>query len=209
MVKRLQLVVSWKAATAGDVGAVDFLEHPAALRQGRDQRRDDRAALPVPAAEDMTPDDAKKASGNVAGLCIWARAMVLYVDIAKVVKPKMAALKVAEGKLKSANGQAGQGAGRARRRARPSSTRCRPSSTRRWPRSRRSRPTPTRRKRMDAANKLIGGLGGERTRWMGRLGGVRRRDPPAGGRRGARVRLHGLRGPLQRRLPQLLLRERF
>merc|ERR1719171_2827396 len=58
---------------------------------------------PYMAAPDMTPDDAKKVALALAGLCTWARAMTLYVDIAKVVKPKMEALKIAEGKLKSAN----------------------------------------------------------------------------------------------------------
>merc|ERR1719261_236918 len=54
---------------------------------------------PLTSAEDMNFADAKKASGNVAGLCIWVNSMVLYTAIAKEVKPKMAALKVAEGKL--------------------------------------------------------------------------------------------------------------
>merc|ERR1719181_883822 len=57
---------------------------------------------PFTSAEDMTFADAKKASGNVAGLCIWVNSMVLYTAISKEVKPKMAALKVAEGKLNTA-----------------------------------------------------------------------------------------------------------
>ena len=73
-----------------DDGAVDLPREPAALPEGRDQRRDDRVALPVLAAEDMNYEDAKKASGNVAGLCIWVNSMVLYTAIAKEVKPKMA-----------------------------------------------------------------------------------------------------------------------
>ena len=40
----------------------------------------------------MTPDDARKVASALAGLCTWVRAMALYVDIAKVVKPKMDAL---------------------------------------------------------------------------------------------------------------------
>merc|ERR1719440_2176979 len=59
--------------------------------------------FPYLAAPDMTPDDARKVASALAGLCTWARAMALYVGIAKVVKPKMEALKMAEGKLKSAN----------------------------------------------------------------------------------------------------------
>ena len=58
---------------------------------------------PYLSAPDFTSEDAKKVAGALAGLCTWSRAMALYVDIAKVVKPKMEALKLAEGKLKSAN----------------------------------------------------------------------------------------------------------
>ena len=39
-------------------------------------------------------------SSNVAGLCIWVNAMCTYTEIAKVVKPKIAELKIALGKLK-------------------------------------------------------------------------------------------------------------
>merc|ERR1719446_656634 len=49
------------------------------------------------------PEDARKVAGALAGLCTWAKAMALYVGIAKVVKPKMESLKQAESKLKSAN----------------------------------------------------------------------------------------------------------
>lgn len=41
-----------------------------------------------------------KASGNVAGLCNWAEAMCKYHKIAKVVEPKIVALKGAEAELK-------------------------------------------------------------------------------------------------------------
>ena len=41
--------------------------------------------FPYTSAEDMTFNDAKKASGNVAGLCIWVNSMVLYTKIAKEV----------------------------------------------------------------------------------------------------------------------------
>mgnify|MGYP003332210467 CR=1 FL=1 len=58
---------------------------------------------PYLAAVDFTPDDARKVAGALAGLCTWARAMALYVDIAKVVKPQQAQLKIALGKLAAAN----------------------------------------------------------------------------------------------------------
>ena len=45
---------------------------------------------------------ALQASGNVAGLCNWAAAMCTYHEVAKVVEPKIVALRGAEAKLKVA-----------------------------------------------------------------------------------------------------------
>jgi dynein heavy chain len=46
-----------------------------------------------------------QASGNVAGLCNWAEAMCTYHEVAKVVEPKIEALRVAENELNSATKQ--------------------------------------------------------------------------------------------------------
>ena len=43
-----------------------------------------------------------QASGNVAGLCNWAEAMCRYHDVAKVVEPKIEALRAAEVQLRIA-----------------------------------------------------------------------------------------------------------
>ena len=43
-----------------------------------------------------------QASGNVAGLCNWAEAMCTYHNVAKVVEPKIEALRAAEAQLKIA-----------------------------------------------------------------------------------------------------------
>lgn len=43
-----------------------------------------------------------QASGNVAGLCNWAEAMCTYHEVAKVVEPKIEALRGAESQLKAA-----------------------------------------------------------------------------------------------------------
>ncbi|KDD73473.1 P-loop containing dynein motor region D4 protein, partial [Helicosporidium sp. ATCC 50920] len=47
-------------------------------------------------APDFNYESAKKASGNVAGLCNWADAMCKYHAVAKMVEPKIAALRQAE-----------------------------------------------------------------------------------------------------------------
>ena len=43
-----------------------------------------------------------QASGNVAGLCNWANAMCTYHEVAKVVEPKILALRESEAELKVA-----------------------------------------------------------------------------------------------------------
>ena len=100
---------------------------------------------PYTSAPDFNFDAAKKASGNVAGLCSWAQAMVTYHHVAKVVTPKIDALRSAEAELKIATRR------RPWRRRTPalfrrSLTPCRRHLTRPWPTSRgsRTRPLPIR-----------------------------------------------------------------
>ena len=120
---------------------------------------------PYTSAEDMNFADAKKASGNVAGLCIWVNSMVLYTAIAKEVKPKMAALKVAMGKLDVANKKlaAAQAeldecnADLAKMQVTFDEAMAKKQAI--------EADALATQKRMDSANKLIGALGGEYTRW--------------------------------------------
>ncbi|KAL3930960.1 MAG: hypothetical protein SGPRY_001321, partial [Prymnesium sp.] len=101
MVKRLQLEVTWEQSSAV-MSRPSFLEdvfHFSKHRKDGINEETIELLYPYTSAEDFTYHDAKKASGNVAGLCTWVRSMVLYTAISKEVKPKIAALKVAEGKL--------------------------------------------------------------------------------------------------------------
>lgn len=52
-----------------------------------------------PTLQDFNFESAKKASGNVAGLCNWAAAMCTYHAVAKEVEPKIRTLRAAEGEL--------------------------------------------------------------------------------------------------------------
>jgi len=52
--------------------------------------------------EDFNPKVAKAASAAAEGLCTWVRAMKFYHGASKIVKPKLEALAVAEGKLEVA-----------------------------------------------------------------------------------------------------------
>ena len=196
---RLQLEVSWKYSVPM-MARPTFLESSCSSST-RTQINDETIELlyPYTADEDMTYENAKKASGNVAGLCIWVKSMVLYTFISKVVKPKMAALKVAEGKLRVANKKLAK--------AQDELDACQAELDKMqaefdeaMAKKQRSRPTPTRRSGWTRRTSSSAASAAS-TRWTARLGGLRRRDPPAGGRRGARVRLRLVRRPVQRRLP--------
>jgi dynein heavy chain len=57
---------------------------------------------PYFSAPDYNFEAARKASGNVAGLCNWCRAMHTYHYIAVAVEPKIVMLREAEGELRVA-----------------------------------------------------------------------------------------------------------
>ena len=84
------------------MGDTSFLN--ALMNFPKEQITDETVELLQPyfQAPDFNFDSAKKASGNVAGLCNWAAAMCTYHDVAKVVEPKIATLRAAEAELKVA-----------------------------------------------------------------------------------------------------------
>ena len=100
--ERLVIEHSWKFAVP-TMNRPDFLSSLLGFDKDRVNDEDVELLFPYLAAEDFTYEAAKKASGNVAGLCVWIKAMKTYTEIAKVVKPKMQELRVAEGKLANAN----------------------------------------------------------------------------------------------------------
>ena len=116
-------------------------------------------------AEDFTYGDTKKASGNVADLCSWVKSMILYTWISKEVKPKIAKLKAAESKLSVAMAKLESAqkeldecnADLARMQATFDEATAKKQAI--------EADAYATQRRMDSANKLIGALGGEYTRW--------------------------------------------
>merc|ERR1719446_799633 len=111
------------------------------------------------------PEDAKKVASALAGLCTWARAMALYVGIAKVVKPKMESLKQAESKLKSANAKLAKAQGELDQVQNELDEMQRQFDEALAKKQELQDDADACTKKMDAANRLIGGLAGERKRW--------------------------------------------
>jgi len=115
--------------------------------------------------DDFTTEMAAKASGNVSGLCDWCKAMVSYYFIAKFVAPKIEALKVAEAQLSVANSSlAVAEAELSAKEAEVKGLNDEFDSAMAEKQKTQDEADKTVAK-MDAANKLIGGLGGEKIRW--------------------------------------------
>merc|ERR1719446_1944817 len=111
------------------------------------------------------PEDAKKVASALAGLCTWARAMALYVGIAKVVKPKMESLKQAESKLKSANAKLAKAQGELDQVQNELDAMTIQFNEALANKQALQDDADACNKKMEAANRLIGGLAGERKRW--------------------------------------------
>ena len=117
-------------------------------------------------APDFTFEAAKKASGNVAGLCNWARAMCDYHEVAKVVDPKIARLKESEAELSAANEeQAAAEAELAKVQEKLDEMQQRFDAAITHKRALEEDAASTRKK-MANATALISALGGEEVRWQ-------------------------------------------
>jgi dynein heavy chain len=115
--------------------------------------------------DDFTTEMAAKASGNVAGLCDWCSAMVEYFFIAKFVAPKIESLKLAEAKLAVANQELGEAEAELNaKEAELKGLNDEYAAAMAEAQKTQDEADATKAK-MDAANKLIGGLGGEKIRW--------------------------------------------
>ena len=118
---------------------------------------------------DFTVANAKKASGNMAGLCAWCDGMATYQQVAKVVGPKMEALKGAERALAVANKSL------AAANAELDATQAELDKMQEEfdnamaEKQKLIDAANATKKRMDAANALIGGLAGEKMRWTKQL----------------------------------------
>ncbi|PSC73956.1 flagellar outer dynein arm heavy chain gamma [Micractinium conductrix] len=120
---------------------------------------------PYFAAPDFNYEAAKKASGNVAGLCNWAASMCKYHEVAKVVEPKIVALHESEAELKVATRERqAVEAELAIVQAKLDEMQTQFDAAMAQKQSLEEDAAATQR-RMDAANTLISALGGEEVRW--------------------------------------------
>jgi dynein heavy chain len=111
------------------------------------------------------PDKVKKASVAAAGLCKWVHAMMIYDRIARVVAPKKAALAQAEGDLAAA--QQGLNEKQAQLKAVMDKLQALNDQLNGAVKKKEDLLTQVSdcATKLDRAEKLMSGLGGERSRW--------------------------------------------
>lgn len=147
------------------MGDLNFLQ--ALLSFPKEAINDETVELLQPyfQAADFNYESARKASGNVAGLCNWAASMCTYHEVAKAVEPKIAALRLAERELATAEEeQAEAEAELAKVQASFDSLQARLQEAMDAKKALEDDAASTRKK-MENATKLLGALGGEGERW--------------------------------------------
>jgi dynein heavy chain len=121
--------------------------------------------MPYMDLEDFNPRVAKAASAAAEGLCTWVRAMTFYHGASKIVKPKLEALAIAEGKLDTAL--------RALKEAEDKLSACNARlkelkdafDSQMAAKQRIADNANALQRKMEQASRLINGLSGERVRW--------------------------------------------
>lgn len=165
-VKGNQVIVGSFEESVKMLGDMNFLQ--TLINFPKERINDETVELLQPYfnAPDFNFEAAKKASGNVAGLCNWARAMCDYHEVAKVVDPKIARLKEAEAELSAANEeQAAAEAELAKVQEKLDEMQQRFDAAMTHKRALEEDAASTRRK-MANATALISALGGEEVRWQ-------------------------------------------
>jgi len=120
---------------------------------------------PFTQRDDFTPDIVAKASKAAAGLCKWVHAMVIYNRVAKVVAPKKAALKTAIETLEAATAALNE------KRALLKEVEDKVAELQKGLDAANAKKVDLQNqvddcsKKLVRAEQLIGGLGGERSRW--------------------------------------------
>eukprot|EP00884_Botryococcus_braunii_P013306 jgi/Botrbrau1/21977/Bobra.0790s0001.1 len=164
-VKGTQVICGAYEEAVKMMGDLNFLS--ALMNFPKEQITDETVELLKPyfAAPDFNYESAKKASGNVAGLCNWAEAMCTYHVVAKVVEPKIATLRVAEDELKLATKEKNNAEDRmAVVQAKLDEMQAQFDAAM-AEKQRLEEDAAATQHKMDSANALIGALAGEQTRW--------------------------------------------
>ena len=172
-------VVPWRMVVVGDkkvcensystslrmMDERDFVE--SLLNFQKDAITEETVELLMPYLEmpDFNFEAGKKASGNVAGLCSWVRAMCTYFEVSRFVKPKIEALAIAEVKLKVATTKLAKARAELKEQEAELASMHAKLDAAMEEKQKIEDSADQTRKKCDTADALILGLSGERVRW--------------------------------------------
>ncbi|CAE7729574.1 DNAH7 [Symbiodinium sp. CCMP2456] len=121
--------------------------------------------LPLETDPDFEPDAIKKASVAACGICKWVRAMIVYDQVAKMVGPKKAALAGAEAQLAEAEAALAPRHAELQKVQDNVAKLLEDFATAKQKKDDLQNQFEVCSKRLVTAEKLINGLGGEKSRW--------------------------------------------
>ncbi|KAG2510575.1 hypothetical protein BBO99_00008735 [Phytophthora kernoviae] len=162
------LMDSFQSAKSGMLADTRFLQNIFYFsKHQKDQINDETLEFMTPYMElaGFTAAAAKNASKAAEGLFCWVKAMSMYHEASKVVKPKLEALRIAEGKFEAAQARL-QGSEEKLQKCQNVLTRLQDDfQTQMAEKARVEAFAQTTKRKMEQATALIGGLGGEKVRW--------------------------------------------
>ncbi|KAG1713125.1 hypothetical protein DVH05_028501 [Phytophthora capsici] len=162
------LLDSFQLAKSGMLADTRFLQNIFYFsKHQKDQMNDETLEFMAPYMElaGFSAPVAKNASKAAEGLFCWVKAMSMYHEASKVVKPKLEALRIAEGKFEAAQSRL-QGSEDKLQKCQNVLNRLQEDfQTQMAEKARVEAFAQATKRKMDQATALIGGLGGEKLRW--------------------------------------------
>ncbi|EEY63593.1 dynein heavy chain, outer arm [Phytophthora infestans T30-4] len=203
---------SFQLAKSGMLADTRFLQHIFYFsKHQKDQMNDETLEFMAPYMElsGFSAPVAKNASKAAEGLFCWVKAMSMYHEASKVVKPKLEALRIAEGKFEAAQARL-QSSEEKLQKCQNVLTRLQDDfQTQMAEKARVEAFAQATKRKMDQATALIGGLGGEKVRWTGDSNRFVERKQHLVGDCALAAAFLCYCGPFNREYRDLLLRERI
>ncbi|GMF34281.1 unnamed protein product [Phytophthora fragariaefolia] len=206
------LLDSFQIAKSGMLADTRFLQNIFYFsKYQKDQMNDETLELMAPYMElsGFSAPVAKNASKAAEGLFCWVKAMSMYHEASKVVKPKLEALRIAEGKFEAAQARLQSSEDKLQKCQNVLTRLQEDFQTQMAEKTRVEAFAQATKRKMEQATALIGGLGGEKVRWTEDSNRFVERKQHLVGDCALAAAFLCYCGPFNREYRDLLLRERL
>ncbi|ETN06717.1 hypothetical protein PPTG_12758 [Phytophthora nicotianae INRA-310] len=206
------LMDSFQLAKSGMLADTRFLQNIFYFsKHQKDQMNDETLELMAPYMElsGFSAPVAKNASKAAEGLFCWVKAMSMYHEASKVVKPKLEALRIAEGKFEAAQARLQSSEDKLQKCQNVLTRLQEDFQTQMAEKARVEAFAQATKRKMEQATALIGGLGGEKVRWTEDSNRFVERKQHLVGDCALAATFLCYCGPFNREYRDLLLRERI